>query len=118
MVNTTFWSTSKEFKVAERFMKKDSWRNSYIICKALKNNIDIDFENLSPFDEKEVLFLPFTKFRIEKMYELKKSQKKIYVIEVSEIENRNFVNYDNMQIENVNSVNIKDYIEQNLLKNK
>ena len=32
MVNTTFWSTSKDFAVAEKFMKKQAWRNAYIIC--------------------------------------------------------------------------------------
>lgn len=50
MVNTTFWSTSKDFSVAESFMEADEWRNSYIICEAVKNNIDIDFEDLNPFN--------------------------------------------------------------------
>ena len=38
MVNTTFWSTSKDFKVAEKFMSEHQWRNSFIICKTFKNN--------------------------------------------------------------------------------
>lgn len=38
MVNTTFWSTSKSFKVAERFMIRKDWRNTFIICKTTKNN--------------------------------------------------------------------------------
>ena len=67
MVNTTFWSTSKDFKIAENFMKSQKWRNSYIICETVKNNIDIDFEKLSPYNEKEVLFLPFTEFKVKKV---------------------------------------------------
>ena len=67
MINTQFWSTSKSFEIAENFMKTSNWRNSYIICNANKNNIDIDYENLNPFQEKEVLFLPFTEFRVEKV---------------------------------------------------
>ena len=49
MINTTFWSTSKDFKVSERFLKMHEWRNSFIICKTIKNNIDIDFEKLNYF---------------------------------------------------------------------
>ena len=45
-------------------MKKDYYRNSYIICENTKTNIDIDFEDLNPFNEKEVLILPFTEFKI------------------------------------------------------
>ena len=30
------------------------------------NDIDKDFEHLNTFDEKEVLLLPFTAFRVEK----------------------------------------------------
>ena len=41
MVNTTFWSTSEDFKIAENFMKNQKWRNSYIICETVKNNIQI-----------------------------------------------------------------------------
>ena len=54
MVNTTFWSTSKDFEVAEKFMKMQKWRNVYIICKTIKNNIDIDLEKLNPFNEKDI----------------------------------------------------------------
>ena len=80
MVNTTFWSTSKDYDIAENFMKDYEWRNSYIICETLKNNIDLDFENLNPYGEKEVLFLPFTEFRVEKVSFEKKYQKKIFTI--------------------------------------
>ena len=112
MVNTTFWSTSKEFRVAENFMKKDNWRNSYIICKTLKNNIDIDLEKLSPFKEKEVLYLPFTEFRIEKVSSKIEYKKKIFTIEVTELGNRNFVNIENMKVENVNNFGVNYKLEK------
>ena len=116
MVNTTFWSTSKDFKIAEKFMKRQKWRNSYIICDTVKNNIDIDFEKLNPYAEKEVLFLPFTEFKVKKISIENKFQKKIFVIELSELGNKNFVNYDNMNIENANSFDLMAGVEKELSK--
>ena len=105
MVNTTFWSTSKDFQVAERFMKVyPPRRNAYIICNALKNNIDIDLEKLNPYNEREVLFLPFNEFRIDKVFSEIKYGKKIFIIELTELENKYFVNYENMKIENVDNL--------------
>ena len=112
MINTQFWSTSKSFEIAEKFMKTSNWRNSYIICNAKKNNIDIDYENLNPFQEKEVLFLPFTEFRVEKVSFVQKNLKKIFIIEVSELGNRNFVNYDNIQVKNISNPSIMEQLEQ------
>ena len=117
MVNTTFWSTSKEFKVAEKFMKKHDWRNAYIICKTIKNNIDIDFEKLNPYNEKEVLFLPFNEFIIDKVSSEIKYNKKIFTIEMTELGNRNYVNYENMQVEDVKEVGMKQSLD-NLFKKK
>ena len=54
MLNTTFWSTTKNFDIAKHFMKKNSRRNAYIICESSKTNIDIDYENLNNFNEEEV----------------------------------------------------------------
>ena len=112
MVNTTFWSTSKDFKVVERFMIQQNWRNSFIICKAIKNNIDIDFEKLNPFGEKEVFFLPFTEFIVEKVSSGIKYGRKVFIIELIELENRNFANIDNMQIHNFNSISFKNTWEK------
>ena len=112
MVNTVFWSTSKSFEVAENFMKTGNWRNSYIICNANKNNIDIDYEKLNPFEEKEVLFLPFTEFRVENVFFEQKNLKKIFIIEVTELGNRNFVNYDNLQVKNIPTFNIMGQIKK------
>ena len=110
MLNTTFWSTSKDFKVAENFMKKQNWRNTFIICNTSKNNIDIDLEKLNPYNEKEVLFTPFSEFRVEKISSEIKYKKKIYIIELTEIDNRNFVNADNMQVENIYNLGTKNFI--------
>ena len=117
MVNTTFWSTSKDFKVAEKFMKMQKWRNVYIICKTIKNNIDIDLEKLNPFNEKEVLFLPFTEFIVEKVSSEEKFKKKIYIIKLKELGNRNFVNCENMQVEDIKNLNLNTIVE-NSLKNE
>ena len=76
MINTTFWSTSKNIKIAENFMKKNKWRNAFIICDAIKTNIDIDYEKLNPYNEYEVLILPFTEFKVEKIYSENKFGKK------------------------------------------
>ena len=118
MVNTSFWSTSKDFKVVERFMIQQNWRNSFIICKTNKNNIDIDYEKLNPFNEKEVLFLPFTEFIVEKVSSGIKYGKKVFIIELIELENRNFVNIDNMQIHNINSIPLKKVWENFNKKNR
>ena len=117
MINTQFWSTSKSFEIAENFMKTSNWRNSYIICNANKNNIDIDYENLNPFQEKEVLFLPFTEFRVENVFFEQKNLKKIFIIEVTELGNRNFVNYDNLQVKNIPTFNIMGQIKKVLNAN-
>ena len=102
MVNTTFWSTSKNIKVAEKFMKKNKWRNAFIICDTIKTNIDIDYEKLNPYNEYEVLFLPYTEFKIEKIYSEDKYGRKIYIIELIELGNKNFVSFDNMNKEFIN----------------
>jgi hypothetical protein len=119
MVNTTFWSTSKDFEVAENFLKEQSWRNTFIYCDTFKNNIDIDFENLNMFSEKEILFLPFTEFRVEKIIIEKKYGRKIFSIELTELGTKNSVNLNNMQIININDMNYINFYEKiNEEKNK
>ena len=104
MVNTIFWSTTKDFKVAEEFLIKNNFINSLIICKTTKNNIDIDFEKLNPLNETEVLFLPFTEFKVENIYYIQQYGKKVVIIELFELGNENFVNPDNMQLKIVKSL--------------
>ena len=112
MVNTTFWSTSKDFNVANNFMKANEWRNSFIICKTVKNNIDIEIEQLNPYNEKEVLFLPFTEFRIEKVLSGMKYGKKIFTIILTDLGKRNFVNAENMKVENIKNFGLKNKVEK------
>ena len=113
MINTTFWSTSKNIKIAENFMKKNKWRNAFIICDAIKTNIDIDYEKLNPYNEYEVLILPFTEFKVEKIYSENKYGKKIYIIELIELGNKNFVSFKNMNNEYINmSTFFKNCINQ------
>ena len=116
MINTTFWSTSKDFNIADKFMKNQQWRNSFIVCKTVKNNIDIESENLNPYNEKEVLFLPFNEFRVEKISSEIKYGKKIFTIELTDLGNRNVINSDNMQVENIKNLGMKKVLG-NLLKN-
>ena len=118
MINTTFWSTSKNIKIAENFMKKNKWRNAFIICDAIKTNIDIDYEKLNPYNEYEVLILPFTDFKVEKIYSENKYGKKIYIIELIELGNKNFVSFENMNNENISLwnffKNLKNKIEESI----
>ena len=93
-------------------MAQNEWRNSLIICKAIRNNIDMDLEKLNSYNEKEILFLPFTEFIVEKISSETKYGKKIFIIELTELENRNFVNTDNMQVENVNNLGTKNIFEK------
>ena len=62
LTNLSFWSASKSREVAESFLKG---KNILFIIKTKKNNIDIDEEKISKFNEKEVLFLPYSKFLIK-----------------------------------------------------
>ena len=114
MVNTTFWSTSKDFNIADSFMKSQQWRNSFIICKTIHNNIDIECENLNPYNEKEVLFLPFNEFRVEKISSNIKYGKKIFTIELTDLGNRNAVNSDNIQVKTINNLGIIKFFENSL----
>ena len=121
MINTIFWSTSKNFKVAENFMKKNSWRNTFIICDTLKTNIDIDYEKLNPYNEYEVLIPPFNEFKVKKIYSENKYGKNIYIIELVEFGNKNLVRFENMNNENINILNFlkktKNYVEDFIHKN-
>ena len=118
MINTTFWSTTKNFAVAENFMEIDSWRNAYILCENTKTNIDIDSENLNPFNEEEVLILPFTEYKVQKIHSENKYNKKIYIIELIELGNKNLVNYDNMNVETINDVIFSKAVEKFFFQKK
>ena len=69
LTNLSFWSATKERRIAENYLKG---KNILFIIETKKNNIDIDYEQISKFEEKEVLFLPFSKFLV------KSKEKKIF----------------------------------------
>ena len=112
MINTTFWSTTKNFDIAKNFMKKNSWRNAYIICESTKINIDIDYENLNTYNEEEVLILPFTEFKVKYIYSEQQFNKKIYTIKLIELGNKNKVNYENMKVEYINNMGFASSLDQ------
>ena len=57
---------------------------------------------MNPYNEYEVLILPFTEFKVEKIYSENKYGKKIYIIELIELGNKNFVSFKNMNNEFIN----------------
>ena len=118
MVNTTFWSTSKDINIAEGFFQEHKWRNAFIYCNTIKNNIDIDYENINFFSEKEVLFLPFTEFRVEKISIEKKFDRKAFIIEITELGTKSHVNIENMQVININDINYMEFSNQYYIKKR
>ena len=106
LINTAFVSTSKDYNVAKKFLENKN-RNCFIIIKALKNNIDIDNANLSPYNEKEVLFLPYNEFKVDNISTEIKIGKKIFTIELTDLGSKYFATYDNMQVEIVDNVGAK-----------
>ena len=81
LTNLSFWSASKSRTIAEKFLKgKD--KNILFIIKTKENNIDIDLEKISKFNEEEVLFLPYSKFLIKRKEKTFFNNKEIYEVEL------------------------------------
>lgn len=65
LTNLSFWSATKNRKVAENFLAGKE-KNILFIIETKGKNIDIDKEQISKFaNEEEVLFLPYSKFLIK-----------------------------------------------------
>ena len=62
--------------------------------------------------KKKYYFYLSQSLKLKKFHLKKKYNKKIFIIELSELGNRNFVNYDNMQIENVNNIAVMNFGEK------
>jgi len=89
LINLCFMSSSKSLEKAESYLA-DPWRNTLFIIETIGNNIDIDEEKISKFeDEKEVLFLPFSKFFIVSKEEKIFMDKTIYEIKLKGMDNEN-----------------------------
>ena len=86
IINMAFMSTSKSRKQAEKFLTPN--KNVLFIIETNENNIDIDSENISKFrNEREVLFIPYSKFLVIKkqkvIFKFKDgSNKEIYEIKL------------------------------------
>ena len=66
---------------------------------------------MNPFNEKEILFLPFTEFIINKVSFEIKYGKKIFIIELTELDNKNVVNADNMNVISINNLGVQNQIK-------
>jgi len=83
LTNLCFWSASKKREKAENFIK-----NILFIIQAKGKNIDIDSEDISQFDEEEVLFLPYSKFLIKSKEKKNFRGVEIYEVEIEGLENK------------------------------
>jgi len=82
LTNLSFWSASQNPQIAYNYLK-DPFRNILFIIETEKNNIDIDGEKISNFEnEREVLFLPYSKFMIKSKEEKLFQGKKIYEVNI------------------------------------
>ena len=78
LTNLSFWSASKERKIAEAFL---TGKNILFIIETKKNNIDIDYEQISKVEnEKEVLFLPYSKFLVKSIKKIKFKGKEVFEV--------------------------------------
>jgi len=121
--NLAFWSSSKNRKSAEKFLAKPN-RNVFFIIETNENNIDIDIENISEFkNEKEVLFIPYSKFivvnKTKKM--LNSENKEFYEIKLKSLDDaheRNkikIVSFSGKQLKKLHEMPFKKkiFIEEN-----
>ena len=121
--NLAFWSSSKNRKSAEKFLAKPN-RNVFFIIETNENNIDIDIENISEFkNEKEVLFIPYSKFivvnKTKKM--LNSENKEFYEIKLKSLDDaheRNkikIVSFSGKQLKKLRELSFKKkiFIEEN-----
>ena len=98
MFNSSFWSSSKDIKIAENFLSYSEKANTLINIYTEGNNIDVDSENISYFKkEKEVLFIPFTPFKIIKIHKMSINNKLVNLIILQQdINSENICKFDNM----------------------
>ena len=86
LTNLSFWSASKSRKEAENFLVG---KNILFIIKTKKNNIDIDMEQISRFEnEREVLFLPYSKFLIISKTKKYFNDTEIYEVKIEGIDDK------------------------------
>ena len=97
LTNLSFWSATKSREKAEKFLSQ-SFRNILFWIKTKKNNIDVDEEKISYFPkEREVLFLPYSKFLIKSKEKKIFKNKEFYEVQLEGLDNEH-------ERENINSM--------------
>ena len=98
MYNSSFWSCSKDIKISKKYLQKSNKANALITILTSGNNIDVDSEKLTNFkDEKEVLFIPFTPFKVVDIKKVLIENKLTNVIILQQdINSENICNFENM----------------------
>ena len=98
MYNSSFWSCSKDISISKKFLHNSKKANALIIINTIGNNIDVDLEKLTNFeDEKEVLFIPFTAFKVVEIKKVEIDNKMINVIILQQdINSENICKFENM----------------------
>ena len=97
--NLCFISTSKLREKAKSFLEEYK-RNVLFLIKIKHKNIDIDREYIYFNDEKEVLFLPYSKFKIESKEKKIYKNKEIYEVKLEALD-------DIHERENIKSIKIE-----------
>ena len=114
VANLSFWSSSKSRKSAEKFLSQQN-RNVFFIIETNENNIDIDVENISEFkNEKEVLFIPYSKFivvnKTKKIFN--SGNKEFYEIKLKSLDDGNernkikIVSFSGKQMKKIHELNL------------
>ena len=98
MINSSFWSSTKEYNIAEKFIINSGKNNALIIIDSKGNNIDVDSEKITKYQkEREVLFIPFTPFKVIKKYKSNIKNKLINFIYLQQdLNSKNQCSFENM----------------------
>ena len=101
LTNLSFWSASKNRKVAENFLAGKE-KNILFLIETKGKNIDIDYEQISKMEnEEEVLFLPYSKFLIKNKEKKLFKNKEIYEVELEGL--------DKNDRENIKKISFEDF---------
>ena len=88
LTNLSFWSASKVREKAEKFLNGPK-KNIFFVIKTKEYNIDIDSEELYFFNEKEVLFLPYSKYLVKNKVNKVYKNKQIYEVTLEGLDKMN-----------------------------
>ena len=109
LTNLSFWSASKNEKIAKGFLELNKKKNILFEIETKKNNIDIDEEQISKFNEEEVLFLPFSKFLVKSKEMEDFNNRKIFRVKLEGLDEQH-------ERKNINQVPMTNYLLHMLKK--